>query len=83
MVVGRPNSFSSARMWSTSLAFCFWSPWLMLIRNASAPASISRRIIFASLDAGPSVARIFTLRARGASVSVTVTPSARRQPIAA
>ena len=42
----------------------------MLIRKASAPASISLRIILGSLDAGPSVARIFTLRERGVSGSV-------------
>src|SRR6185369_7051252 len=71
MVVGRWNSFSRARMWSTSFAFAFWSPWLMLMRKASAPASISLRIIAGLLVAGPSVARIFTLRDRGARVSVT------------
>ena len=71
IVVGRFNSFSSARMISTSFAFCAWSPWLMLIRNASAPASTSLRIIAGVLDAGPSVARIFTLRERGVNTSVT------------
>jgi hypothetical protein len=37
----------------------------MLIRKASAPGLISLRIISGLLDAGPSVARIFTLRDRG------------------
>src|SRR3954453_2864808 len=37
----------------------------MLTRNASAPASTSRRIISGVLLAGPSVARIRTLRVRG------------------
>ena len=71
IVVGRRSSFSSARIASTSVAFSAWLPWLMLIRKASAPASISLRIISGLLDAGPSVARIFTLRARGLSGSVT------------
>src|ERR1700744_2831570 len=37
----------------------------MLTRKASAPASASRRIIALSLLAGPSVARMRTLRVRG------------------
>ena len=36
-----------------------------------------------SLDAGPSVARIFTLRERGGSVSMIVSPCGRGQAIAA
>src|SRR5215204_3380580 len=56
-------------MASTSLAFSAWLPWLMLIRNASAPASTRARIISGSDEAGPRVARIFTLRARGFSMS--------------
>jgi hypothetical protein len=46
----------------------------MLIRKASAPHNISLRIISGLLDAGPSVARIFTLRERGLSGSVIFTP---------
>jgi hypothetical protein len=43
----------------------------MLIRKASAPANRSARIISGLLDAGPSVARIFTLRERGVNISDT------------
>ena len=68
MVIGRWSVFSSARIASTSLAFSAWLPWLMLIRKASAPASTSARIISGLDDAGPRVARIFTLRARGLSM---------------
>src|SRR3546814_9171990 len=42
-----------------------WVPWLMLTRKASAPARCSARIISRERDAGPSVARIRTLRRRG------------------
>src|SRR5580765_7560834 len=38
--------------------------WLMLIRNTSAPASNSLRIIALSDDAGPRVARILIRRSR-------------------
>src|SRR5665213_3786232 len=38
--------------------------WLMLIRNTSAPASNSRRIMVLSEEAGPSVARILMRRKR-------------------
>src|SRR6476620_9490912 len=38
--------------------------WLMLMRNTSAPASNSFRIIALSDDAGPSVARILIRRSR-------------------
>src|SRR5256885_12998827 len=38
--------------------------WLILIRNTSAPASNSFRIIAESDDAGPSVARILIRRSR-------------------
>ncbi len=41
-----------------------WSVWLMLMRKTSAPASNSFLIVSVSDDAGPSVARILTLRLR-------------------
>ena len=60
-----PKLRSNPRIAVTSAALSAWSPWLMLIRNASAPARISASIIAGSDEAGPSVASTFTLRARG------------------
>ena len=65
MQLGRFCSASSARMICTSSVLEAWSPWLMLMRKASAPAAISLAIISRVLDAGPKVARILTLRPRG------------------
>ena len=56
------------RIAANSGTFDAWSPWLMLMRKASAPASISARIISGVEEDGPSVARIFTFRARGLSM---------------
>src|SRR3546814_6693623 len=54
-----------------SVAACVsWSPWLRLTRNASAPARNRRRSISGSQLAGPSVARILTLRPRGSSFAM-------------
>jgi hypothetical protein len=44
----------------------------MLIRKASAPDCISLRTMSGVLDAGPSVAKIFTLRDRGLRDSLTM-----------
>ena len=60
-----------ARIALTSFALSAWLPWLMLIRKASAPASNNLRIIAGLLLAGPNVARMRTLRARGWMVVVT------------
>src|SRR5690349_4943569 len=49
--------FTSSRILSCGV-------WLMLIRNTSAPASNSLRIIALSEEAGPSVARILIRRRR-------------------
>ena len=63
--MGRRNVASMARIaWMTATLDC-WSPWLMLMRNASAPAWNSVSIISGLLEAGPSVARTRTLRDRG------------------
>jgi hypothetical protein len=59
---------STARTLAMVSAWVAWSAWLMLTRKASAPARISLRIISGSRLAGPSVARIFTLRPRGSSL---------------
>src|SRR5204863_8254276 len=45
--------------------------WLMLMRKASSPASLSLRIISGLLLEGPMVARMRTLRARGLIKLVT------------
>ena len=72
MVVGRSSSASSERIASTSATFPAWSPWLMLIRKASAPAAINLAIISRLSLAGPSVARILTLRPRGTTDIATI-----------
>ena len=72
MQVGRLNSASRLRMCCTSSALVAWSPWLMLMRKASAPTSNSLRIISRLSLAGPNVARILTLRPRGATELATI-----------
>src|SRR6267154_6012760 len=56
--------------------------WLILMRNTSAPASNSLRIIALSDDAGPSVARILIRRSRliawAPLAAVPVRPAASR-----
>src|SRR5205807_9491705 len=57
--------------------------WLMLMRNTSAPASNSLRIIALSEDAGPRVARILMRRSRLIAwaprlAAARVRPEARR-----
>ena len=64
-VEGRPKRFSSARIAAITATLDAWSPWLMLTRKASAPASNSAAIIAGVLLAGPSVARMRTFRDRG------------------
>jgi hypothetical protein len=67
-----PYFCSRPRIASNSGTFDAWSPWLMLIRNASAPASKSFPIISGVLLDGPSVARMRTLRVRGLIAFVIV-----------
>ena len=62
MPIGRPRSSSTLRMRPTSACIEGWSVWLMLMRKRSAPASNNFLIVSVSDDAGPSVARILTLR---------------------
>ena len=52
-------------MASISCLWSAWVPWLMLIRNASAPVTMSWRITSGVLLAGPKVARMRTFRLRG------------------
>src|SRR5690348_10427018 len=51
-------------MFLTSSRILSCGVWLILMRNTSAPASNSRRIMALSDDAGPSVARILIRRRR-------------------
>src|SRR6478752_5343922 len=51
-------------MFFTSSRILSCGVWLMLMRNTSAPASNSLRIIALSDDAGPRVARILMRRSR-------------------
>src|SRR3954468_25050578 len=48
----------------TSSRILSWGVWLILMRNTSAPASNSLRIIALSEEAGPRVARILIRRRR-------------------
>ena len=64
MPIGRPTWSSTLRIRSTSVRISAWSAWLILMRKTSAPASNSALIICSSDEAGPSVARILTLRLR-------------------
>ncbi len=64
MPIGRSSSFSTCRMIRWRAAISSWVPWLMLRRNTSAPASCSARMRSWSLEDGPSVATILTLRRR-------------------
>jgi len=85
-VVGRPKRRSMPRIASITATFDCWSPWLMLIRNASAPAWNSAAIISALLLAGPSVASTRTLRERGpmlveVEVMVVALPGVSRRPL--
>ena len=64
MPIGRPNSFSTARIAACSLRIASCEVWLMLMRKTSAPASNSRAIVAWSEEAGPSVATILVRRSR-------------------
>jgi hypothetical protein len=61
-----PSSLSNAQIAFTSAALSAWSPWRMLMRNASAPSRNSLWIISGVALAEPSVASTRTFRARGA-----------------
>src|SRR3546814_5158795 len=76
MVVGRPVSFSSARIAAIAFACPAWSPWLILTRKASAPARWSAAIVAGLALAGPRVAKMRTLRPRGVKLWTTIAPIA-------
>ena len=64
-VIGRLTTVSSARIAAIVAAWVAWSPWLMFTRKASTPARNSFSSISGVRLAGPTVARILTLRPRG------------------
>ncbi len=60
--MGRFTLLSILRMLPCSSLSRAWDVWLMLMRNTSTPATKSFSIISGLDEAGPRVARIFTLR---------------------
>ena len=63
MVMGRPSSFSTSRMYLMMLTKSEAPPWEKLSRNTLTPASASALSFSLLLEAGPMVATIFVLMA--------------------